>query len=747
MAISLDVGTSFFVSARKKDDGNIKYIKLRNAFFSLEETDLMRSMMESIKVSYVSKDNQLYVLGEAGLELAASFNAEARRPMSQGMLSPREKEALPIIKLMLIELLKEPKHPGELCYYSIPANPLDAPKDVNYHEGMIKGLIESLGFKAVPMNEALAVIYSELLPTKFTGLGISFGAGMCLGGNTKVPLLNGEVRTMKELSKEYKNKTFWVYSCTEDGSIVPGLASNPHKIKTSKVIRIWFDNDKYLDCTADHKIMLRNGKYKEARDLAIGESLMPLYLFDNTIDRRKGYRKVKDNKTRRKNSVHRLVFKKFNRCELKKDDIIHHKDLNPSNNSPENLQLTNRKEHQSIHKNLSKWVLENLKGKTYEEAYGKELGTLYRKNKSDAHKREEYYNSSQWEKGRIPFNKNKTNIELFGIERAAEISNNIKVKRKNQAMKKGRDHWRYAPKEIRVCLHCNKKFECKVTGKQKFCSQECASDNRIGKKRASWIIEKIKNTPNKGRFKKGHSSHTKGNFGSLHPKFGTRYLSGYNKQIQDYLLSSENQSCFNHKVTRIEKTALLEDVYDLTVEKYHNFATDAGVFVHNCNICFANMSVPIFTFSIASGGDWIDTMVAQSQGVVASRITQIKEKDLDLSKDQEDIILQSLKIYYRTLLKNVLGICKKKFQESAELPIFNDGISIVVAGGTSMPKGFLQLLKEQIEESHLQIKIKEVIQAKSPLYAVSAGLLTACQAAEQKEVKKKPLKTSDVPPS
>lgn len=38
----------------------------------------------------------------------------------------------------------------------------------------------------------------------------------------------------------------------------------------------------------------------------------------------------------------------------------------------------------------------------------------------------------------------------------------------------------------------------------------------------------------------------------------------------------------NHKVMAIYKTGEKEDVYDLTVEKYHNFALDAGVFVHNC---------------------------------------------------------------------------------------------------------------------------------------------------------------------
>lgn len=37
----------------------------------------------------------------------------------------------------------------------------------------------------------------------------------------------------------------------------------------------------------------------------------------------------------------------------------------------------------------------------------------------------------------------------------------------------------------------------------------------------------------------------------------------------------------NHKVVSVEPCGQ-EDVYDITVDKHHNFALSAGVFVHNC---------------------------------------------------------------------------------------------------------------------------------------------------------------------
>ena len=37
------------------------------------------------------------------------------------------------------------------------------------------------------------------------------------------------------------------------------------------MLRLWFDNDKYLDCTPDHLIMMRDGTYKEAQNLEIND--------------------------------------------------------------------------------------------------------------------------------------------------------------------------------------------------------------------------------------------------------------------------------------------------------------------------------------------------------------------------------------------------------------------------------------------------------------------------------------------
>jgi len=74
-------------------------------------------------------------------------------------------------------------------------------------------------------------------------------------------------------------------------------------------------------------------------------------------------------------------------------------------------------------------------------------------------------------------------------------------------------------------------------------------------------------------------------------KRGAKYLIKYNKSKKGRLKSSEmgkkygfGKKANNHKVLFINKLIYTEDVYCLTVEKYHNFALSAGIFVHNCDI-------------------------------------------------------------------------------------------------------------------------------------------------------------------
>ena len=52
--------------------------------------------------------------------------------------------------------------------------------DEEYHKQILNGVFQEIGYKNINvMTEGLAVVYSELAETQYTGIGMSFGAGMC----------------------------------------------------------------------------------------------------------------------------------------------------------------------------------------------------------------------------------------------------------------------------------------------------------------------------------------------------------------------------------------------------------------------------------------------------------------------------------------------------------------------------------------------------------------------------------------
>ncbi len=181
--VGLDVGTSFLVSGRFGTDGSIHFQKYRDCFLELVPKSPMNSKfikkgLEDREAPFIEKDGRYYVLGEEGFLMANERHVDARRPMQRGVLSPQEREAFPILKELISRLVGEPNEENERLVFSVPAKPIDADFDQQFHQEMIRTFIQSLGYDAQPMNEAEALAYSELLEEGLTGIALSCGAGM-----------------------------------------------------------------------------------------------------------------------------------------------------------------------------------------------------------------------------------------------------------------------------------------------------------------------------------------------------------------------------------------------------------------------------------------------------------------------------------------------------------------------------------------------------------------------------------------
>lgn len=177
MAKGLDVGTMNILSAQQEGSETV-FVQQRNSFVEIEYSDMAERMLSRGEVLHIRKDDKVYVVGDDALNFANIFSKETRRPMQHGILSSDEKSAIPMMKLIIEQVVGDPNHQDERLYFSSPADPIDAELSTLYHQKTLESFLAEMEYDAEPINEGMAVIYSELADNSFTGLGISFGAGM-----------------------------------------------------------------------------------------------------------------------------------------------------------------------------------------------------------------------------------------------------------------------------------------------------------------------------------------------------------------------------------------------------------------------------------------------------------------------------------------------------------------------------------------------------------------------------------------
>ena len=173
---SIDVGTMNFVSARRTANG-IETKRMRDVFLDLPAN--AKKMLKLSGTSFVDRGDEVLILGDAAMEMANVFGREPRRPLSAGIISASEADSLEVLGLLVKSVLGEPKKKGEVCYFSVPAAPIDDPgKDIVYHKGVFERIIKECGYTPFAGNEAMALIYSEAAAEGFSGLSLSYGCGM-----------------------------------------------------------------------------------------------------------------------------------------------------------------------------------------------------------------------------------------------------------------------------------------------------------------------------------------------------------------------------------------------------------------------------------------------------------------------------------------------------------------------------------------------------------------------------------------
>jgi len=179
----LDIGTNMLVAASVGKDGAPVFKMQRDAFYKIVpksevNKNSIKMSLEKRGANFLVDGDNFIVVGEDALEIAIERNDVAKRPLKKGIISPREKDSLPMLKLIIKTLLGDSDDASDKVVYSVPARPVDGDFDIIYHTEIMGRYLKELGYDSFPLNEGFAIALSELLDEGLTGVCLSYGAGM-----------------------------------------------------------------------------------------------------------------------------------------------------------------------------------------------------------------------------------------------------------------------------------------------------------------------------------------------------------------------------------------------------------------------------------------------------------------------------------------------------------------------------------------------------------------------------------------